>query len=266
MAGQHRYRLQRTFLVWRAFSHAREQTLRSIPQFENDGFRWMVIRENIPAFGNIRRGSEMPKYVRKRQNTVLRRKQIIETLRKIIIKYGSEHVTVRKLAKEIGVSGGALYRHFRSKREILLFLVDDIKENLNGDIENAYPIKNPLEVLRKIAGDLLSSIEQRKGATFLVIAEIISLGDKGLNRKISEVLNNFLGHIKQLLLDGIKTGEIREDVDVDMAATTFFGMLQGLVTIWSLNGFPSILEIKNESMWKFFFEAIKKEDANCINR
>jgi hypothetical protein len=80
-----------------------------------------------------------------------------------------------------------------------------------------------------------------------------------LNRKISEVLNDFLGHIKQLILEGIKAGKIRADVDVDMAAMTFFGMLQGLVTIWSLSGFPSRLEIKNESMWKFYFEAIKKK-------
>jgi AcrR family transcriptional regulator len=203
----------------------------------------------------------MPKIVRKRQSTVLRRKQIIETLRKIIIKYGSEHVTVRTLAKEIGVSGGAIYRHFKSKREILLFLVDDIEENLIGDIEKSYPIKNPLELLAKISRDLLSSIEQRKGVSFLVIAEIISLGDKRLNRKISEVLNSFLGHIKQIILEGIKTGEIREDIDVDMATTTFFGMLQGLVTIWSLNGFPSTLELKNESMWNIFLEAIKKRAA-----
>ena len=202
----------------------------------------------------------MHKVIRTRQDTVFRQKQIVKTLRKIIIKYGSEHVTVRKLAEEIGVSGGALYRHFKSKREVLLFLVEDIKENLNGDIEKAYPIKNPLELLGKIARNLLSSIEQRKGATFLVIAEIISLGDKGLNRKISEVLNGFLGHIKQIILEGIKAGEIREDIDVDMAATTFFGMLQGLVTIWSLSGFPSTLEIKNESMWKFYLEAMKKED------
>jgi AcrR family transcriptional regulator len=200
----------------------------------------------------------MPKIVRKRQSTVLRRKQIIETLRKIIIKYGSEHVTVRRLAKEIGVSGGAIYRHFKSKREVLLFLVDDIEENLIGDIEKSYPIKNPLELLGKISRDLLSSIEQRKGVSFLVIAEIISLGDKRLNRQISEVLNNFLSHIKQIILEGIKAGEIREDIDVDMAATTFFGMLQGLVTIWSLSGFPSTLEIKNESIWNIFLEAIKK--------
>jgi len=200
----------------------------------------------------------MPRIVPKRQNSVLRRKQIIATLRKIIIKYGSEHVTVQRLAKEIGVSGGAIYRHFKSKREILLFLIDDIEEDLVGGIEKFYPIQNPLEILGKISRDLLSSIEQRKGVSFLVIAEIISLGDKRLNRKISEVLDRFLGQIKQIISEGIKLAEIREDINVDMAATTFFGMLQGLVTIWSLGGFPSTLEISYESVWNIFLEAIKK--------
>jgi len=200
----------------------------------------------------------MPKIINKRQNTVLRRKQIIETLRKIIIKNGSEHVTVRRLAKEIGVSGGAIYRHFKSKREILLFLVDDIEENLIGGIEKSYPVQNPVDLLGKISRDLLSSIEQRKGVSFLVIAEIISLGDKRLNRKISEVLDRFLDHIKQVITAGIELGEIRQDINVDMAATTFFGMLQGLVTIWSLSGFPSTLERRYESVWNIYLEAIKK--------
>lgn len=218
----------------------------------------------MPEMFNEKTG--IPKIVTKRQNSVVRRKQIVGTLRKIIIKCGSEHLTVKKLAEEIGFSGGALYRHFKSKREILLFLIDDINEYLNGEIRKTYPIKNPLELLTKIAGDLLSSIEQGKGAAFLVITEIIRLGDEGLNGKISEVLISFLDHIKQLILEGIKAGEIREDVDVDMAATTFFGMLQGLVTIWSLNRFPSMLEIKNESMWKFFFEAIRKDDFTSTAR
>lgn len=226
----------------------------------NDFSRIFVMKKEETLSEKFNGGTERPKFASKRKNTVFRRKQIVETLRKIIIKYGSEHVTVRKLAEEIGFSEGALYRHFKSKREVLLFLIEDIKENLNGDLEKAYPLKDPLELLEKIAGNLLSSIEQRKGVTFLVIAEIISLGEKGLNRKISEVLNDFLGHIKQLISEGIKAGEIRADVDVDMAAMTFFGMLQGLVTIWSLSGFPSTLEIKNESMWKFYLEAIKKKD------
>jgi len=202
----------------------------------------------------------MPRIVRKRQNTFLRRRQIIETLRKIIIKYGSEHVTVRKLAEEIGVSGGAIYRHFKSKREVLLFLIDDIEDNLVGDIERAYPIQDPLELLGKISRELISSIEQRKGVSFLVIAEVISLGDKRLNRKISDVLNHFLDHIKNIISMGVKVGVIRENINVDMAATAFFGMLQGLVTIWSLSGFPETLEMKHQAMWDLFLQAIKIPD------
>ncbi len=200
----------------------------------------------------------MPKLVRKRASTSLRRKQIIETLRKIIIKYGSEHVTVRKLAKEIGVSEGAIYRHFKSKREILLFLVDDIEEDLVGGIEKAYPIKNPLGFLGGFSRGLFSSIEQRRGISFLVIAEIVSLGDKKLNRKISAVLNTFLERLKQVIVEGIKVGEIRESIDADMAATVFFGMHQGLATIWALGGFPPTLQKENDSMYKFFLEGVKK--------
>jgi len=228
---------------------------------ENNDLPCKFMMEKKELFSEIFKGErEIPKCVPKRQNTILRRKQIVAALRKIIIKYGSEHVTVQKLAEEIGVSGGAIYRHFKSKREILLFLLSDIEENLIGDIERAYPVKNPLELLEKISQNLLSSIEQRKGASFLVIAEIISLGDKGLNGKISGVLNSFLDEIKGLIFEGIKGGEIRKDIDVDMAATTFFGMLQGLATLWSLNGFFPRVEIKNASMWKFFLEAIKNEE------
>ena len=77
----------------------------------------------------------MPRKTQKRQSTSLRRKQIIDALRKLIIEYGSENVTVRRIAGEIGVSQGAIYRHFQSKREILDFLIDYIEENLIGDIE-----------------------------------------------------------------------------------------------------------------------------------
>ena len=203
----------------------------------------------------------MPKIIRKRQNTVLRRKQIIDTIGKLIIQYGSENVTVRRLAEAIGVTGGAIYRHFKSKKEILLFLVDLIEESLIGDIVRSYPVQNSMVFLEKILKDHLSSIQQRRGVSFLVIAEIISLGDKRLNRKIFEVLNKYLGHIKVIISKGIELGEIREDVDPDTAAKIFFAMIQGLVTIWYLGSYNFILEEKNESMWNIFSEAVKKRAA-----
>lgn len=200
----------------------------------------------------------MLKNVQKRQSTFLRRKQIIDASRKLILKYGSEHVTVKRIAKEIGISDGAIYKHFKSKRQILFFLVDYIEDNLIGDIKKSYPFNNVSEILKNILINHLSSIEQRRGISFLIIAEIISLGDKKLNRKIFDVLNKYIGHIKDILLKGVETGEIKQDIDLEMAAMIFFGMIQGLASIWALSNYNFILEQKSMSIWKIFNEAVTK--------
>ena len=199
----------------------------------------------------------MLKNVQKRQSTFLRRKQIIDASRKLILKYGSEHVTVKRIAKEIGISDGAIYKHFKSKRQILYFLVDYIEDNLIGDIKKSYPFNNASEILKNILINHLSSIEQRRGISFLIIAEIISLGDKRLNKKIFDVLSKYISHIKDILLKGVKAGEIRQDINLDMAASIFFSMIQGLVTIWALGNYNFILEQKCISLWNFFREAIR---------
>jgi AcrR family transcriptional regulator len=196
---------------------------------------------------------------RKRQSTLVRREQIIEASRKLIMRYGSEHVTVRRIAAEIGISEGALYRHFKSKKEVLLFLIRHIEENLVGDLQKGSPTKNILGILENNFRNHLSSIGQRKGMSFLVIAEIISLGDKELNKRVLEVLSKYISNIKKLLLEGIKIGEIRQDIDPEMVATSFFGTMQGLVTIWALSNYNFDLENKFRVLWSVFRGAIKKD-------
>jgi AcrR family transcriptional regulator len=114
-----------------------------------------------------------------RKDTTIRQKEIALAARKLIVKYGSEHVTVQRMAKEIGVTESAIYRHFKSKRDILSYLADEIENTLNEDIENHYSgTLNSLETLHVIITEHISRIEQRKGVTFQVIAEIISLETK----------------------------------------------------------------------------------------
>ena len=194
---------------------------------------------------------------RKRQNTLARREQIITASRRLIMKYGSEHVTVRRIAAEIGISEGALYRHFKSKKEVLLFLIQHIEENLIGDLRKRPATKNILGTLEDTLRNHLSSMEQRKGISFLVIAEIISLGDKELNKRVLEVLSKYISNIKNLLLEGIKTGEIRKGIDPEMVATSFFGTLQGLITVWALSNYNFVLEEKAGPLWEFFQKAIR---------
>jgi AcrR family transcriptional regulator len=197
--------------------------------------------------------------IHRRENTLVRRRQIISAARKLIVRYGSEHITVRRIAKEIGVSEGAIYRHFKSKRDVLSFLVDDIENTLIADIENNYSSGlSVLETLEGITLSHMSSIEQRKGVSFQVIAEILSLGDKKLNKKLYDVINKYIGRLKDILSEGVKAGVIRQDIDSEAVATLFFGMIQGLVNMWALSYYSFSLEEKYASLWSIFCKAVIK--------
>ena len=70
----------------------------------------------------------------KRKNTEVRQVQIINAAGSLIFKYGSEHLTVRRIAAEVGISEAAIYRHFKSKKSILSFLLSNIEESLLRDL------------------------------------------------------------------------------------------------------------------------------------
>ena len=81
----------------------------------------------------------------------------------------------------------------------------------------------------------LSAIQQRRGISFQVIAEIVSLGDRKLNKKVFDTIDKYTARLTQLFADGVKTGEVGDDIDPSAAATLFFSMVQGLVSVWALS-------------------------------
>lgn len=195
--------------------------------------------------------------ISKHLNTMVRQKQIADAARKLTTKYGSEHLTIRRIAEEIGVSEGAIYRHFKSKRDILFLMISDIEDNLIGDIEKGYnAAPTRLQTLAHITRNHISRIAQRKGVSFQVIAEIISLGDKKLNKKVADVIDKYCSRIKDILSEGVKTGEIRQDVNLEATAILFFSMIQGLVNMWALSDYTFNLEDKYASLWNVFREAV----------
>ena len=173
----------------------------------------------------------------KKESTV-RQQEIIASVRKIIIAKGMEHLTVREIAKDLRITDGALYRHFKSKREILMLLIDDIEETLLGAIKNAVVAQDsPVKKLEAIFRSHLSYAEQRKGVSFIVINKTLSVKDKGLQKRMLGVINKYLKTIKSILKEGIEVNHFRKDINFDAASIGFFGMIQSIVTIWSLSGY-----------------------------
>jgi AcrR family transcriptional regulator len=186
----------------------------------------------------------------KRQKTEVRRTQIADAARKVVVKYGSEHVTVRRIAQETGITEGALYRHFKSKHDILALMVERTQEDIVAGIVKGAAGRTPLRILESALRNHMSSIEQRKSVSFQVIAEIISLGDKKLNRQASEALERYTAYIGDLLSQAIVAGEIRKDVDPEEAAILITAAIQGLVSRWALSNYGFNLEQQYLSLWK----------------
>lgn len=191
--------------------------------------------------------------VAQHENTHVRQKQIIAAAKKLIIKHGSEHVTVRRMAHEIGISEGAIYRHFISKKEILSVLLDDVEHTFIADFDKNY--RNNGDALGSLKDMLMhqfGDIKDKRGVTFQVIAEIISLGDRELNQKAQRVIQKFVDRIQEVLSEGVKAGRIRADIDLQAVSILLFSMIQGLATMWTLNHYTIDLEQKYQYLWQMF--------------
>ena len=92
--------------------------------------------------------------------------------------------------------------------------------------------------------------------SFQIIAEVISLGDRKLNKQLADIMNKYLSRIKNLLAHGIETGEIRNDIDLDATAMLIFGMVESLSNYWTLNNYKFNIEDKIVPMRDIFHKAV----------
>jgi hypothetical protein len=129
-------------------------------------------------------------------------------------------------------------------------MLHDVERTVSGNASS-------LDTLDQALKHHLSEIEQRKGMSFQIIAEIISLGDKKLNRDVYEKLNIYIGRLRNLLAEGVRSGHVREDVDLEASSLLLFGMIQGLANVWALSGYRFDLAGRYNSLWLIYQKAIK---------
>ena len=176
----------------------------------------------------------------------LRQKLIVEATKKIIVTKGIENLTIRAIAKALMLTEGALYRHFKSKNEILSLLIEEIEQTLLNTIKTSIAgVTNPSQKLENILLAHLSYAEQRKGVTFIVISSTLNMDAGKLRDKMRDVIEKYLSIVQGILKEGIKTGKFRKYIDADTASIAFFGLIQSSVTIWSLNDYKSTLKQKS---------------------
>jgi AcrR family transcriptional regulator len=198
--------------------------------------------------------------------TEIRREQIIKVTQRIILESGIENLTIRAIAAKVGITEGTVYRHFESKRDILSALLDDIGNGLLGGLENSLVTGNyaasaqVTDCLRRTFFNQVLKLTTEDAVAFHIVAEVASARDSDLSGKYRDILNGYISNVRNILALGVKTGEFRENLDLDSAAMLFFGMVESVSHFWLLNGYEFDLEEKARPMWKIFESAIAKSE------
>jgi len=139
-------------------------------------------------------------------------------------------------------------------------LLSHIEKVLLSDISPESAGNEPvtLDTIEKILRNHFSTIGMRKGISFQVIAEIISLGDRKLNKQASQTIDKYIVRLKELLTDGVRDGAVRQNIDLDASATLLFALIQGVANIWALREGSFNLIEKYTSLWRIYRQAIAR--------
>ena len=169
--------------------------------------------------------------VRSRRPTSVRRREIIDAARLLITGHGMQSLTIGNLARAVGVSEGAIYRHFSGKKRILAGVIEDIDSKLTQRIDLIDG--DPDSGLTRLGQVLHHNVAPSTltGVSFLVIAEVLMNGDDELRDLMQACIDRHLSMIEAQLTVGVQKGEVSDSVNLRAAALQFYGLIQAVNTL-----------------------------------
>ena len=124
--------------------------------------------------------------------------EIMEAATNRISKFGIQNLTIKTLAEDIGLSEPALYRHFKSKNQILWSLLEYFKTEMENRIQSI-PFKTSTseeDKLRAIFNSQLQTFVNKPAIVSVIFAESIFHYEENLSNKVSEIMDMMQNYVK----------------------------------------------------------------------
>lgn len=190
--------------------------------------------------------------------TDIRKREIIDTARDLIIHQGIKALTMKNLSSKMKISEPALYRHFDNKRAILGALIEDFEGTLSdGVAQSIASTVEPIEQLKEIMKAHLFLSERKKGIFFAITSESIHFKDKVLTKKVLDVVRRYQLKIRSILEQARQQKEVRPETDLEVASLAFFGLIQTCIILYSLTNYTVFPLNKTEVLWEIFLRGIQ---------
>jgi len=161
-----------------------------------------------------------------------KRRQILDAAVRVFAHKGFHTSRVGDIAEEAGVAHGLLYHYFSSKDEVLETVFHENWSVLLDRIRAVEDTDEPAaEQLRHVAAILLRTWRHEPDVVRVVVREIARSPE--VQQRIGELVEP-VDSIRRIVENGQARGELRADLDPQLAATIFYGGIDAILTSWVL--------------------------------
>ncbi|MFP4548360.1 MAG: TetR/AcrR family transcriptional regulator [Fidelibacterota bacterium] len=185
------------------------------------------------------------------KNFTNRQNEIINAAVELIAEKGIQQLTIKNLSGKIGIVEGGIYRHFKSKIDILLSILVSFENRIGSANETLLfsADENALTKLKTIFLNTFKNFKANPALAAVIFSEEIFQNDKRLSEKVFAIMQQHQAILQKIILIGQQSDHIRSDIPVKHLTLMITGTLRLIVTQWRLTGFTYDLESEGEQMW-----------------
>jgi len=167
-----------------------------------------------------------------------RAQQILETLAHQLETNPGEHITTAALAKAVGVSEAALYRHFPSKARMFEALIEFIEDTVFGLVTRIIA-EQPAAPVRceKILGVLLGFSARNPGLSRILVGDALTGENERLRTRITQFYDRLETQLKQILREAESKNELPVGNPSAASANLMLAVVEGRMNQFVRSGF-----------------------------
>lgn len=167
-----------------------------------------------------------------------RQLEIIEAAGKILTVSGVSGLTIKKLAKEMNFSESALYRHFNSKEEIIIAMLNYLADNIDARLTKVNNSNaNTEDKFRAIFQNQFVFFGENPHFVVAVFSDGLMEESTKINETILGLLFVKIKHLMPIIHEGQKDGIFRNDINADEFIQIIMGTFRLQMFKWRMDNF-----------------------------
>jgi AcrR family transcriptional regulator len=159
-----------------------------------------------------------------------RRREVVAAVVELARDHGPDAITTQAIAERVGVTHGALFRHFPDKAAMWAAVFDWVREELGKVVDAAFAAGGePLAILERVFHAHVGFVARHPGVPRILFHQLQRPAESAFHDSARRMVGGYRQRLCRLLREAKAAGQLPPDLDEEAAAVLFIGTVQGLV-------------------------------------